>query len=752
MTARVAIVAVLIVSLLALLFVWRTTSSENPGALIAAADADSIAPSARDASKPLETSTSDESAKPSGRQAAIGSMSTTVAAPAPAAAEPTSDATLVVQCRSKPSGKPLEGVRIIAATKDEHISSRYRYVKDSRGSLSDAPISGANGEVELALPSGLELEIRTKPNWTDTPAVRQDVSALARGERRTIVLEVPSGKDLEFHGVVVAVDGLKPIAGARVRVVISSSWQPRPGAGDPQNAHRDADILTRGDGRFEVSATSWKNPYLSVEADGYGVVLVELDKLHATEEHAFTIGLKAAGTIDATVVDGAGSPVAGAVVRASASGGELRQKTAVTESNDFASSARVPWSAETRMDGRCAIEGLAPDVQLTLTVLRDGKRLSTADEHVRLEPGEVRALRLEIGGACTIEGVLVAKGSTSVSGRSIWLEPADNRSAHYFRSESDISAKTETDAAGRFTFADVRIGKWWVGPAPSNEATRRSRNDEIVPLARLVDIPSGARRIDVEIEAHRGLYIRGRVLDAGGNGAVSRDVVAWSNVGYTSWTAAKEGGAFVLGPLDEGKYEVTAHGRDSELNSEFVTVSAGQENVVLRLRAGASIEGKVIDSATHQGCAASISLLQDHSVGASIRDESTQADGSFELPRVLPGTYDLLARVNDGRIAIQCGIEVPAGKKLKSVVLQTELGARLHLRYDGNGQKANVEIRTDRIWMDSIDLERGIASEVIVPKGQITIQLYVGGAKRVAPRELSLDAGEEKEIVFGDDR
>jgi hypothetical protein len=754
MNARIAIVAVLIASLLAVFVVWRATSSGSNGSPIAAADGDATASSAVDASKPLETSTSDESEKLGERQVAIDSKSTTAAAPAPSADEPAGDAALVVQCRSKPSGNLLEGIRVIAGAKDESISSTYRIAKGSRGSLSNVPITGANGEVEFALPSGIELEIRTKPNWSDTPAVRQDVSALARGECRKTVLEIPSGDDLEFHGIVVAADILKPIAGARVRVVTSMSWAPRPSPRDSQNANHDPDAITRDDGRFEVSACSWKYPYLSIEADGYGVVLVALDKLHATEEQALTIGVKLAASIDATVVDGAGSPVVGVVVRASASGNELKQHDGFREYSDSVSWASVPWSATTGANGICSLKSLTPDVQLSFSVLRDGKLVSPMHDRVRLNPGEVRAVRLEIGGGCTIEGVLVGEGSTPIGGRIIWLERANEwaGSSHYLEDAAIGTVGAKTDASGHFTFSEVRSGRWWVGLAPTNADGTKPSDDALVPLAQIVEIPVDVRRVNVEIHAQCGVYIRGRVIDAEGHGAGSRRVSAWSENELATRTTTKEDGGFMLGPLGPGRFRVNARGKGSELDGELASVDAGEENVVLRVGRAASIEGRVLDAVTHQGCVATISLLvPESSRGSGRSGEFTGSDGSFNLRGIEPGTYDLLARVKDGRIAIQHGVGVSAGKKVNGIVMLVEPGSRLHLRYTGKAQEAMAWIHTQGVWLDSVTLQRGITSDFFAPKGPITLQLFVGGAMRTQPRELYLDPGEEREIVFNDD-
>jgi hypothetical protein len=185
-----------------------------------------------------------------------------------------------------------------------------------------------------------------------------------------------------------------------------------------------------------------------------------------------------------------------------------------------------------------------------------------------------------------------------------------------------------------------------------------------------------------------------------------------------------------------------------------VIANAGENDVVLKLRAGGIIEGKVIDASTGESVRAEVCYplkgAQAEAMGLSISD--TRDDGTFKLQSLVPGAYDLIARVSDGRIAQLRGLVVGAGARLTGVVLSVERAARLRVGYEGAHPKAWFTVLLDgtAVAMEWVE-NKGRSRVQIVPKGKLTIELRFDPEGTKSTRDVDVAAGEEKEIVFHDD-
>jgi protocatechuate 3,4-dioxygenase beta subunit len=750
--AKISILATSIAAGALVLFLWtrpvREIANEPvavPSAKALYSDASEL-PTSLDASAPAE-SKSDDERKPAIAPTLVSSSASGIpSSPADSAC----DATLIVQCRAMPAEQPIEGVRVIVSAKDEQISSKYKVVSGPRGSLGLAPITGKNGEVELDLRSGLELEIRTTPGWKDLPIVRRDVAPLERGERRTVVLEFTTGDDIVFHGMVVAKETLQPIASARV------SLRDR-GAAQRKTVKDEAakrNLTTGVDGRVEFSAASSKQPFLRVEAPGFGVVLVVLDAIHSTPEQALMIPLERAASIQATVVDGDGAPLAGVEVRISARGYSLQMKQATFDFEDAATVQDVVWSATTGANGQCVVNGITPEKPLRVGLRRQGKALLKEYDTLTLRPAETRALRWEIGGGCTIAGVLIDDTSKPIEGRALWLRRADEDRPRSFVAYEvhGTEATVSTDQSGRFVLDYVGTGTWWVGMAPLTDATRE--NDDLVAVVETVEVTSGVHHIDLVLKTCHGQCIRGRVRDALGANAPEAFVWASFDDGIPIADAeSTEDGRFAIGPLKPGRYQVRASAIQSALKSEAVAAKPGDENIVLQLKAEGSLRGKVVDGSNGSGCRAHVELTSSRHETPGFFGMMTKEYGSFVMTGIEPGRYDLIARAKDGRIAVVHDVQVePAGAESQLLTVKLEPGAILNVRYDGNAPDRWIVTRGAGVNLGVEELRRGVAVMVIVPKGKVAIEFANSRDETLQRREFELEPGEVKEILFNDDR
>jgi hypothetical protein len=757
MKARLVIVAVALVAATLVLALWRQTSGSDVTSTPVIAPEREQSIDGEDKAIVLSASSSSVAGAIDQRETVAANVATqpTPVASAASELEPAADATLVVHCRVKPSGRPIEGVRVVVSAKDEGASSSHRSVDGTKGTLRRSPITNKSGDVEFAVPSGFALEVRTNARWNDVGEIRHDVPSLARGEQRSIVLELPASDDLAFHGVVVASDGAKPIAGATIRVLLGDRWMSPQRKKDGQDALGNGSLTTDRDGRFELTTSSWKEPFLRIYAAGYGRTLVSIHPGHETRERAQVITLERSAVIEATVLDGHRVPLSGVTVSLTAEGQALKQGDLVADDNDAASRDKCTWEAQTTSDGRCRIRELSANVDLRVALKRDGKVVHTEDEPIVLQPATLRLLEWRIGGECTVTGMLVDEHGTPVPGHDVWLVPSDFESPKYFEDPLVPASSISTDAEGRFSFHDVRVGKWCIGAAPPPSDAKLG-TDTLAPFATVIDVASDAEHLDIVVKSQRGLYIRGRVLNPAGVGAAGKGVGATSGVRARESTDEK--GNFVIGPLMPGTYQLVAAAGgfdgsgDDDRQSEPVSASAGDENVVLRLRAGVGIEGTVLDAKTHILARAELQLIQTDGSRFTNIPGSADQDGHFVMWRLNPGAYDLVAFANDGRIGIVRGIVIAEGTRIKDVRVMLDPGAILRLRYDGADSIRVFDLRSGDFLMAREYVTRGTPKKVCVPPGRAIVVVYDRRMQVTQQRTIEVAAGEEKEVVIDDSR
>src|SRR5262249_49751963 len=151
--------------------------------------------------------------------------------------------------------------------------------------------------------------------------------------------------------------------------------------------------------------------------------------------------------------------------------------------------------------------------------------------------------------------------------------------------------RCQTDARGRYSFQDVRAGRWWIGPAPTLEGSQPQPPGALAALAQVVEIPEGRPSTHLDLHVLEGLYIRGTVLDAAGKPAsgipveIETDTAADAPSGV-----AGSDGSFTLGPLIRGSYSLFAE-KHGGSRSDLVIAHAGENGIVLRLKKCGALSG-----------------------------------------------------------------------------------------------------------------------------------------------------------------
>jgi hypothetical protein len=542
------------------------------------------------------------------------------------------EAVLVVQAIDQVTRAPLPGVRMSLALRTGRSSSTF--VESAKGSLDSAPVSGGNGRVEFAAPAGVELRLWARGDDVGRRSV--DVEPLAPLARRELTIELPTGDDLRYFARVLARDDRSPVAGARIEIVRSDTWYTQVGGGEEQT-HTEENLLASteadADGLFELTLASWKEPDIRISAPGFAMRLLHAARGHETPEQAKVVLLARASSLRALLLDSAGAPVDEGSVRLWTESYHIGE---ADHGEVYLPSMReVEWTGDADVTGRCTFTELPPDVPLHVEIWRGTECVKRDLPDLSLTAGETREIEWRIGSGCTLTGLVVDQHGEPVTNQELWLQRAEYDAPRFFQAihSGEVVVEAHTDPDGRFVFSDVSAGRWWLGPASERNDWDPVDPSGIAPAAQVVEVLERTSVHEVQLRVYRGLYIRGLVLDPESEPAPETYLYG-SNEGIAWMLSARTGsdGTFVLGPLVPGRYSLVAHGWISgHADSDPVEASEEDLDIVLRLKAGGSLRGTVIDEATGSTCAARVTCTRmDGAEGfmASEADDEGRIQGS----------------------------------------------------------------------------------------------------------------------------
>jgi protocatechuate 3,4-dioxygenase beta subunit len=662
------------------------------------------------------------------------------------------DATLVVRTIDESEGTPLPRVRVWV--KPERGGSS-RHVEGAKGTLQTSPLTDTDGRAEFELPAGIPLRVSAWGEDEEVGRANTEIQALEPGERRELTLEVPTGNDLHFFLRVLAREDKVPITGASVEL-LRRKTQITGRVGERMQLKSNeitlAEGVTDSNGLFDLWLPSWKEPDVCVRASGFGEVLVHVGSEHNSPESARVVLLSRAASLRARVLDAGGAPVACGGVRLWTEGYHL------VESDHgeihLPSVSQREWIQDADASGLCALEGLPPDVPFHVEVLRARRAVKKDLPSLSLHAGEVREVEWRLGSGCRLEGTVVDQAGEAVREQKLWLQRADRDAPKVFElfHSGEVVVETQTDSEGRFAFADVSPGSWWLGPAAERMDRDAPDPEAVAPMAEVVEIPEGLLRREILLRVHRGLYIRGQVLDPAGAPSPDTYVMGYTEAG--AWgLSARSGsdGEFAVGPLVPGRYWLNARGW-THANSEPIEANAGDDGVILRLRAGGGLSGTIRDGATGAGCAGQLTVAScDSPEGWQMRE--AEKDGAFRFDGLTPGTYCIAARASGRRVGLLRNVSVLAGGELGDLVVTLVPGAGVRIKYAGKDGYIHYRIISDGVTVAGDGVPAGGSSDTAAPAGRLVIECMRIGLDQettVETKEIDLAVGEEKELVFGD--
>jgi protocatechuate 3,4-dioxygenase beta subunit len=364
-----------------------------------------------------------------------------------------------------------------------------------------------------------------------------------------------------------------------------------------------------------------------------------------------------------------GRPVAGARVHAWGSKHE----------SDTASDAQ----------GRFTLEGLRPN---TYQVIASHAGLD-ALRLVSLEPGmDPRDVLLELGTDARVTGTVRDPAGRPIAGATVRVRFNPERDYE------DPTAHARTAADGTYSLGPLPLGRYHLSAvAPRYNSSSYT-----------VNVPEeGAHSQDFTLAPT--FLIEGRVLSAAGQPLpdVGLELEEEDTGGESGlWrdsTSSGEDGTFVLEALQPVSYRLRAHHEDFLTTAQ--TVQAPSSGVQVVLRAGARVEGEVVDEKEHPVPQAQVVLSpveNPYKYGFDTEESRTDERGRFALEGLEPDTYRLTVWSGTGGEARSHTrtLEV-SGTEPVRVRLQLPVGLTLSGRVvDGAGKpipEATIDLQAEKL-------------------------------------------------------
>lgn len=491
-----------------------------------------------------------------------------------------------------PSGEPVAGAEV-----------RVRVgVVVGPGSPVHRTVTGEDGSYEIDDLPREHLDLRVYPPGRALAVARIDPPADASRIVRDVAIEPGAA----LHGRVTDGRSGEPIANASV----AASWfQPTHAAS------------TDAEGRYELAGVEPdSDPVFVVRAPGYGCWSFEVRKFPASgmEQDFWLLPSRRA---HGRIVDAEGEPIAGASVLARLRPSADRvQRDEVRALSDFA--------------GRFELVDLRADLPHSLLVVARGHATAVVD--FPDDEGERDELDL---------GDVVMKPPASIAGRVIDLAgrplsdlcvlltarvARSNDAAPEWFDEGFGAGRVlaRTDARGRYAFADLPAGRYWLSAGDKGWARRGELS---------IELAEGEAPRDVDLQFDPGLSITGTLVDARGEPVVGEAVFAERDL-RSVYDLTRAGGRFELFGLDAGEYTLRVHADRKTHEEQSWPAEAGASGLrlVLEQIEFVELEGLVrtLDGDPVPGCTVMRRLEDDRWGNGTTTDRAGRF--SMRVPEARP--------------------------------------------------------------------------------------------------------------------
>jgi hypothetical protein len=307
----------------------------------------------------------------------------------------------------------------------------------------------------------------------------------------------------------------------------------------------------------------------------------------------------------------------------------------------LAQSQDVQHHVQTEADGRFSIPHVV-DGEYRLTAFHKDLTSEELDLSVRGQP--VRGIELHLDRK---------RPGATLTGRILGLPPEDLSRVFVraFRAD-DVAESVQPDREGIYRFERLSPGEWRVEAHVFRE---RSAWGE-------VEIPPGVPAVELNLEFKGDLTLTGRISVDGSllSGAAVR---AWTKPDAIRTTRTAYDGTFTLPNLTVGSLTLIIVSTEGFGGSRTLRLTESQQ-ISIELSTG-RLTGRVLSTTGEPVVDAAVSVegvVPALRTSFSVPGVRTAADGTFEIPRLVTGTYKLTI-AKEGFAPAERTVEVPAGNE-----------------------------------------------------------------------------------------
>lgn len=554
-------------------------------------------------------------------------------------------------------GRAVAGadVRIDEQAPDAAIRFRAR----AEG-LATRTTSGANGAFRIdVLPRRAYVVHVTRTGYAPASLLAEKLApAATKGGLRVVLSRGQSAA-----GRVVAKDTAEPVAGAELRLVLSSrAAMPTWARGGEEDAEgTEVTTVSNADGGYRFEHLPPGKFDLSVTATGYAPQRVPKLEVAAAQMAAFgTIALERGATVAGEVVDGDERPLAGATVfvHPPAAGGA--RGDAVLR---FAAESEETRQGVSSADGGFTVGGLTPGAAADVTVRREGYVTRTV---TRVDVPSTAPLRVVLEPSARVSGRVVDDRGEAVPGALVTARGAD--AALPLGVDGQLA---QTDASGAFVLHDLPSGHIALSALARNYLSAD-------PLQ--LDLAVRADVQNVELTLRRGATIEGVVLTPSGQPATAARVTLRGTLTpermlereIAGFARTDGEGRYRLEGVAGGAQTLAAAQEGYQSAVRSLAVQPGVNQLDFRLAEGLSVGGRVTASGGAPVAGAGVSLMPGGP--GAMRNEISAPDGTFRFSGIEAGRFIVSAQ-KEGFATAREELQL-ADRAIEDVELQLRTGGR----------------------------------------------------------------------------
>ena len=295
-------------------------------------------------------------------------------------------------------------------------------------------------------------------------------------------------------------------------------------------------------------------------------------------------------------------------------------------------------SARSDAGGRARFDGLVPG---TYHVLATGAKQSSVSSRAYVRAGETTEFELVVGGDMCLHVTVVGTDGSPRRDATLWC----------YGSMADGEPHRQlgtTDSSGRWRYRGLPLRVLWAR-APGSEPSQRHE----LPNYRDEELP--AEPVEVRLTlGPAGCTLHGTVFAPGGSTAAGAsvaiacdDMLAKARPEIVLRADAQ--GAFRCDEVPAGVRNVVASLRDlAPAYVRVTTSSAEPATVVLQLRTGVTLSGRVADAAGQPVANTQVCVRRAGALGIgslTLLETRTDAEGRYELRGIAPGGFMALVYV-----------------------------------------------------------------------------------------------------------